>query len=351
MGFKRKIRKSVFFIIFVIISIVLLVVWVGYHAVYKTVATNEQSVTFQVSNGESIYALGAQLQNTKIINSAWLFRQVIFFSGTDTRVHSGTFKVNAPVTIARIVYALEQTGEPVEKTITILPGWNLSDIANYFLSQKIGTTSSFFALVGQRAVDPTTSSLSFSPVLRILKNKPVHISYEGYLRPDTYRIYAHASLESVLKKLIESRNTEFTNQMYADMKIKHLTVNDILTMASIVEKETKTPDDMSKVADIFWRRLNAGMPFQSDATVLYSIGKNGNISISDADLATQNVWNTYVYTGLPPGPIDNPSDVAIHAALYPKQNNYWYFISDKKEIMHYSTTLLQHNRNVQEYLR
>lgn len=349
--YRRYTSKFFLFIILFFVSIAFLIFSFGYFITYQVTATKKSFVTFTVSQGESVHTLSTQLQDTQIIKSAWIFRQIIFWSGVDTNIRAGTFLVRAPITLARVIDALKQPGITAEKTITILPGWDLNDIASYMQRQGIGTKHSFFALVGKPATDPTTSSLSFLSVIHILKNKPTTISYEGYLRPDTYQIYAHASLESVVKKLIQARDKNFTPQMYKDMKGKHLTVNALLTMASIIDKEAKTSDDMAKVADIFWRRLQVGMPFQSDATVLYAVGKKGSVFTSDAERATQNAWNTYLYIGFPPGPIDNPSDAAIHAALYPKKNKYWYFLADKYGIIHYAKTLVEHTVQVQKYLR
>ena len=121
-------------------------------------------------------------------------------------------------------------------------------------------------------------------------------------------------------------------------------------MASVVQKEAPSKDDMALVADIFWRRNKMNWALQSCATVNYITGKN-DPAVSAADRAIDSLYNTYKYPGLPLGPIGNPSLKAIRATLYPTSNNYWYFMSDSKGEMHYAKTLEEHNINVAKYLR
>ncbi|EKD43545.1 MAG: Aminodeoxychorismate lyase, partial [uncultured bacterium] len=125
---------------------------------------------------------------------------------------------------------------------------------------------------------------------------------------------------------------------------------EILTMASVVEKEAPTSDSMGIVADIFWRRYQKNWALQSCATVNYITGKN-DPGVTDKDRAIDSLFNTYKYPGLPLGPISNPSLTAIKAVIYPIKNDYWYFMSGTDGAMHYAKTLEEHNRNVFKYLR
>jgi UPF0755 protein len=128
-------------------------------------------------------------------------------------------------------------------------------------------------------------------------------------------------------------------------------VNQFLTLASIVEKETRHDIDRPIVADILARRLQRGWALQVDSSVHYAVDRSGDIFTTAKERESDSYWNTYKYPGLPPGPISSPSLESIRAVLYPQANDYWYFLSDTNGSMHYAKTLEEHNRNVYKYLR
>ncbi len=176
-----------------------------------------------------------------------------------------------------------------------------------------------------------------------------YISYEGYFLPETYRVYADAKPEDVIKKIFNVLDDKITPEMREEIKKQNKSFFEILTMASVVEREA-SGNDMALVADIFWRRNKMNWALQSCATVNYITGKN-NPAINSVDRQIDSFYNTYKYPGLPLGPIGNPSLAAIKATIYPDKNDYWYFMSDTKGGMHYAKTLDEHNANVKKYLR
>lgn len=221
-----------------------------------------------------------------------------------------------------------------EKTITIIPGWDARDVANYLVAQGfVSSTADVFALIGRPAVI----------------NKK---SLEGYMAPETYRVYADASLDEIIKIVTIQREKELTTELKTEIEKQGRTVHEILTMSSILEKEVRSKEDKAKVADIFWRRHDVGMGLQADSTVHYVVGKEGDVFTSNKDRAVDNLWNTYKYPKLPPGPISNPGIDSIMAAIYPEKNDYWYFLTtlDTGEVK-YARTLAEHNANVAKYLR
>jgi UPF0755 protein len=129
------------------------------------------------------------------------------------------------------------------------------------------------------------------------------------------------------------------------------TPHQILTMASIIEKETKFPEDRSIVSDILWRRVQRGIRLQVDSTVHYLVNRSGDVFTTGEERQIDSPWNTYKYAGLPPGPICNPSVESIKAAIRPQKNDYWYFLSDKEGRLHYAKTLEEQNENARKYLR
>lgn len=247
-----------------------------------------------------------------------------------------------------------------EINITIVPGWNLRQIAADWKSKGlIKSEDELYGLVGRPAYNykahnqlapvldlPPTSSLAM--FLDFEKSK--YLSYEGYFFPDTYRVYADATPVEIIKKIFNNFPKNMTTEMGVDIFAQGKHLDEILTMASVIEKEAPTPDSMGMVSDIFWRRVKAGWPLQSCATVNYITGKS-DPAVTAKDRATDSLYNTYKYPGLPLGPISNPSLNAIKAAIYPIKNDYWYFMSGTDGVMHYAKSLDEHNRNVFKYLR
>lgn len=329
--------------------------WYVHSEINTAEARGDERITFEVKPGESVRALAERLSSEQIIRNGWLFRKYVQYTGKDTSIHAGVFAVEKPITLKRVVEALSAPGATEEDSVTILPGWSLYEIAEYLEKKGLGTQDEFFALVGKPAFAYTAQNAFASDLtvdVPLLDHKPKTVSLEGYLAPDTFRIYKDAMLQDVVAKLLQHRNKQFTEQMYADIEKSGRTVHEVLTVASLVEREVRGEEDRKKVADLFWRRYDVGMALQADSTVHYVVNKKGNVFTSKEDRDTDNPWNTYKYPGLPPGPIATPSLSAIMATIYPEKNDYWYFLTDLKEgNVYYGKNLNEHNANVQKYLR
>jgi UPF0755 protein len=245
-----------------------------------------------------------------------------------------------------------------EINITIIPGWNLRQIADDWVKNGlIKDEQDLYDLVGKPAYNYKANN-QLAPIIfsttstweYFFKDKSRYLSYEGYFLPDTYRVYADAKPAEILKKIFVNLDEKITPAIRSDIEKQNKSFFEILTMASVVEKEAPTSDSMGMVADIFWRRYEDSWPLQSCATVNYITGKS-DPAVSAKDKAIDSLFNTYKYPGLPLGPISNPSLNAIKAVIYPIKNNYWYFMSGTDGQMHYAKTLEEHNRNVYKYLR
>jgi len=153
-----------------------------------------------------------------------------------------------------------------------------------------------------------------------------------------------------VQKLITERESQFTDQMYADIVKSGHSVFEVLTMASILEREVRDSKDRKLVSDLFWRRYDQNWALQADSTVHYAVGKNGTVFTTAEDRDSLSPWNTYRYPGLPIGPISTPSLDSIMASIYPQSNEYWYFLTDKDGVVRYGKTLEEHNLNRQKYL-
>lgn len=223
-----------------------------------------------------------------------------------------------------------------ERTITIIPGWDLRDIAAYFEREKIMSRAEFYATTGE----PARRGSGVWDLL--VSDKPAKISLEGYLFPDTYRIYTSTTPEAVVRRLLANFDAKARRE-FEDLPAGR-SLHEILTMASIIEKEVPKDEDRKKVSDILWRRLARGWALQVDSSVGYATGHERERSTAK-DLKTDSLWNTYKYPGLPPGPIGNPGLSAIRAALHPEPNSYWYYLTGGDNQVHYAKTLEVHVSN------
>lgn len=244
-----------------------------------------------------------------------------------------------------------------EIEITIIPGWNIKNIAEDWVKKGLlKTPEELYLLVGRSG---DTSALNVVPFLKpptsthlsfLFQAKPISASYEGYFLPETYRVYADAKPEDVIEKIFNTWGVKLTPDIITEMKRQKKSFYEVLTLASVVEKEVGNAEDRGMVADIFLRRLSSGWLLQSCATINYITGKNDPAASSE-DVKIDSPYNTYMYKGLPPGPIGNPGIAAIRAVLFPTKNKYWYFMTGTDGVTRFSRTLDEHNTNVQKYLR
>jgi UPF0755 protein len=325
----------------------LVIVWFVYSEIYTAEAQKIDKLVFEVKAGESVAQLAERLENEQVIRSARLFKKYLFLKKMDKKINFGEFELAAPITLARVAEVLSRPGLN-EKEIMIIPGWTIRDIAQYFEYNGMFQAEELTELVGLPAVSyknwkEGTPKLSLD--LAVLKDKPWYVSYEGYLAPETYRIYKNAKLEDIVLKLIQQREQEITDEMRQEMERQGKSFYDILIIASILEREVKSEKDKRLVADIFWRRYNKNWALQADSTVHYAVNKSGDVFTTKEDRDSNSPWNTYKYPSLPPSPISNPSLISIKAALYPEKNDYWYFLTGKDGTVYYAETLEKHNVN------
>jgi len=233
-----------------------------------------------------------------------------------------------------------------EKTLRIIEGWRNGDIASLLVKNNLATVEEFEA--AQKEIDQ--SKYAF------LADKPKSTDLEGFLYPDTYRVFASSTAPEIITKMLDNFDEKLTPQMRADIKAQGKTINEIITMASIIEKEapisyaTSNNTDAKIISGIFWNRIAAGQPLQSCATLAYVLGVN-KAQYSEADTQINSPYNTYQHRGLPPGPIANPGILAIEAAIYPTPSNYNYFLTPSgSSTIVYAVTYQEHLNNKNKYL-
>lgn len=249
-----------------------------------------------------------------------------------------------------------------EETIRIIEGWTSRDISQYFEKDERFSTADFLAVVGLPRVDyrekpAAQAPQDFTTEFSFLDDKPSYYGLEGYLFPDTYRIYASSTVSDVVEKMLSNFDKKLTPKMRADIKSQGKTIYEIVTLASIVEKEApidyQNSDDRDAriIAGIFLNRLRIGQGLQSDATLSYIFG-DSKPAHSGIELESDSPYNTYKYRGLPPGPICNPGSLALEAAIYPIMTDYNYFLTPKgKSEVIYARTYDEHLQNKYKYLK
>lgn len=340
-----------------IFSIIIICLFAGVYfilsEIYISQSQKVDKIVFEVKAGETAGALAERLKNESVIRNLWLFKKYLVLKGIDKKINIGEFEVQAPITLARVAQALAQPGLN-EQVITIIPGWDLRDIAIYFENLGKFQQEEITEYAGLPSVNYKTwpeGLLKIDLTLRILKDKPWYVSYEGYLAPNTYQIYKNATVKEVVEKLLRQREKEITDEMWSDIEKSGRSFFDVLTMASILEREVKNFEDKKKVADILWRRYDKNWALQVDSSVHYALGKKGEVFTTKEERNINSPWNTYKYPGLPLGPICNPSLDSIKAAIYPEKNDYWYFLTTKEGEVKYAETLEEQNFNRIKYLK
>jgi UPF0755 protein len=294
---------------------------------------------FLVQKGMNSKEIAIALQKQGLIKSDWFFRLYVIIFNQRTKLQAGRYDLSSSMSIATIAQKIA-LGETIKNTVTIVEGWDVQDMAEYLADKKIYTTNDF--------IGATKSS---SKYFDFLQDKPNSVSLEGYLFPDTYEISGSETSQELVLDMLNNFDRKLTPDLRAEIKKQKKTIFQIVTMASILEKEVKALDDKKIVAGILWKRIAEGMPLQVDATINY-ITRKDHAGALIADTKIDSPYNTYKYYGLPKGPISSPGLDSLRAAIYPTKTDYWFYLSASKTGKTiFSKTLDEHNRAAQKYLK
>ena len=340
-------------------------VWFAlYDNFLKPVNPDDQStVTFKINQGDYVSTIGNHLVEQGLLRNKGIFKYMVMFKGVTSDIQYGTYQLSPSMNVSEIIDILSSGTSSVERSITIIPGWTVEDIADYFYTiGAIEDKSEFLALCNDQE---KFASVSHQVAQAIEASTTSGRKYllEGYLAPDTYRVFTTASAESLIKTLL-SQTELVMDDLYASIEaneavaegsfVSTLTQDQTIILASMIEKEAGTADDYGRVSAVFHNRLALGMRLESDPTVKYVTGSTDFILPSD-ELNLDSAYNTYVISGLPIGPICNPSKAAIEAALHPNQEyineGYLYFCSKDPSSgeLQFSRTLEEHEAAVAQY--
>jgi UPF0755 protein len=321
----------------------------------KPFNVNGETKVFTVKSGQGVKVVAKALKDDGLIKSDFFFQILASRSGQEKNIKAGAYELSAAMTAKEILEKLS-SGRVIneEMEVTVIPGWTRRDVAAKVKEWGLGQESDLYSLAGEPFMECQKKSPSikdYSKQFDFLADKPSCRGLEGYLFPDTYRLYKSANTEDLVLKMLKNFDNKLTPQMREDIKKQGKTIYEIVTMASVVEKEVRSEEDMRIVAGIFWNRINSGQALQSCASLAYILGVNKAI-YSIEDTQTDSPYNTYQNQGLPPGPISNPSLEAIKSAIYPEKTDYFYFLSrsDNGETV-FAKTYDDHLRNKEKYLK
>ena len=335
----RTTRKILVFIV-----AVALVGFLWYRFALSSVSAEQDRTVVSIESGMSVSRIADLLEEKNLIRSPFAFRLYVRLHGMQTKLQAGRFVLSEAMSVPEVVEVL-RSGKSQEISVTIPEGWTVKDIDTAIARMGLADSGSIIDCA-QRC---DFSSFDFLPKVSGLAARGGKL--EGYLYPDTYFAdTANFVPKFFLERMLGAFRKNVVDAYVADIKASGHSLHEIVTMASLVEEETRTDAERPIVAGILWKRYDGNIGLGVDATVRYIVDKPTN-AITVSDLETESPYNTRKFRGLPPGPIANPGLKSILAALDPQESPYWYYLHDTKGIIHYAVTNEEHNENRRKYLR
>jgi UPF0755 protein len=302
---------------------------------YALNPSGSDRITVSVPEGATGADVAELLYEKDLIRSVTAFNFYLRQNELSDQLKAGRYVLQENYTMPRIVEILA-SGKSTEFAVTLLEGWTAQQIAEELEAEELTTVDDFMNCLKECEFD-----FNFIPEGYL----------EGYLYPDTYFVNPDSySDEAFIARLLNTFKKKLSDEDWVAVNASPRNFEDIMIMASIVEREERNEEERPTVAGILWNRFDAGIGLYADATVLYGLGRtSGGLSVED--LESDTPYNTRKFAGLPPTPISNPSITSIRAALYPEDTDYWYYLHDSDGNVHYAKTLDEHNVNKARYIK
>lgn len=331
-------------------------------------------VEFRIQKGESVNLVAKNLEKQGLLDTDFWFKYYVVLSGNSKAIKPGRYLIGPRYSVVQLVDKF--TAGEADIKVRIQEGWSNLDIAEYLESKGVVRAEKFFDL--SKNFDNSEGRFEFLPPKK-------GVDLEGYLFPDSYKFYPFVSIgfdveEEIIDRMLDNFDKKVYRKLFSNSGNSNSgkgkgqdnekgsedkgkngneeflsRINEIITMASLIENEVRGEEDKRLIAGILWKRIDAGIPLQVDATLVYikcellREGKGCRL-LSREDKKIDSPYNTYLYKGLPPGPISNPGFVAVKAALNPKPSPYWYYLSAKEDGRTiFAKTLEEHNLNRVRY--
>lgn len=307
----------------------------GFLAAERHPAAGWQPRNIFIPKGSGYPEIVAILQESRLLRHPFVFRALVLGTAMGRRLQSGEYAFPGPPSAFEVWRKLVR-GEVARYSVTIPEGSNIHDIARILGDSGLAEPGAFLAAARSRE-------------LAARLDVPGETA-EGFLFPDTYVLVRYMPAEEIIGIMVRMFRRRFTPEMEEKGRVAGLSLREIVTIASIVEKETGVPEEKPLVSAVIRKRLAIGMPLQMDPTVIYGLGKFGG-NLTRKDLRTPNPYNTYLRRGLPPGPITNPGLASLLAAVSPADEGFLYFVSRNDGSHEFSRSLSDHNRAVAAFRR
>jgi UPF0755 protein len=328
-------RRFFIFVLFVILALGGVAGWVWYslHTPYGNF--QPPGVFVDIPKGASVRTISRLLAQQGVVRNQWIFEGLSRYRSRRT-LEAGEYYFDHPQTTLAVFDTIA-AGRVYEISVTVPEGFNTFQIADLMEKAGLTTRDAFLAA----AADPT-------PIRDLDSDVP---SVEGFLFPATYQFPRHVTAQQIITKMTDHFRTEWNALLAAENLTKMPNPKHVVTLASLVESETPKPDERPIIAGVFENRLKRGMALGCDPTVVYALEKKGAYkgTLTLPDLRVDSPYNTYRYPGLPPGPITNPGETSLRAALHPATVDYLYFVADTEGGHLFAKTLAEHIRNVARY--
>lgn len=328
----RILKKMLFAVLALVIILVTASIYVSIY-----VLKSKQNVEFEIQKGMSVNAIAQLLAGNDVIKTPKLFALYARIAGLEDKFKAGFYEMPAGMTLNDVIQKIVR-GDVKRFEFKIIEGKNLNDIADAIRSNP---------MLGEQIASEFTLLSSDKDYINSIGIDSQTL--EGYLFPDTYLISRVRSAREIVDLMVKKFKQVFDEEkkLGTSMAVS-MTDHDVVTLSSIIEKETGSADERPLIASVFFNRLKIGMPLQSDPTIIYGL-KNFDGNIRREDMSNPHPYNTYVHKGLPPGAICSPGRESIRAALNPAQSDYLYFVSKNDGTHIFSNDLAEHARAVMRY--
>ncbi len=319
---------------------VLMIVGAAIRSTFQPVGEGQPRKTVSVERGKSVAGIGETLAQSGVIRSPLAFQFYVRMHGAGSRLRAGRYTLSGSMSLAKIVETLEQGpgGHGSDRLrVTVPEGFTLTQIADALEAKGVCDAEAFRAYASK----PTTWTgldVGFSLPQGTL---------EGYLYPDTYDFLPHTAPEEIVKEMLLNFSRRFARPKEQEITSSGHSLHEIVTLASLIEREARIPEDRPRIAGVLENRLKKGMKLEIDATVLYALGYHKD-RVLYKDLEVDSPYNTYRNVGLPPGPIASPGMASLDAALHPEVSDYLYYVARSNGAHLFSRTRAEHEAAIRK---
>lgn len=296
---------------------------------------------FVIEKGETTKEIGHKLEEQNLISSSFYFETYIYYKKLEDKLQAGIYSLNPSMTPREIAQWFV-SGKANQVKVTFPEGWRATQIVKRLEEADVCDEEEFL-----KALE--TIDKSKFKEYNFINQIPEGQNLEGFLFPDTYIFYKESKPTDVIEKMLANFDKKLDETLRKEIEEQGKTIFEIIILASIIEREAKTHQEMSKIASVYWNRLEIGMKLDADPTIQYAKGSWDKLEVEDYKFDSS--YNTYLHKGLPPGPICNPSLDAIKAAIYPDETDYLYFFHTEDGKTFFSETKEEHDEKKGKYLR